>query len=166
MRLLWLLASGAAAVITGCSTSAGSGGESSPLTTRQATASIHGTYDAIEWRVDIIEKDSVLCTRSVVQGRPQSFDCPPAVDDGLPLNFSVDSAYDRMDLIFGVAASKVVELLATTKDRQRFRPELKNVGGLKFFAYAVRAGTALDLIAKDSRGAEIASGHDKLAESG
>ncbi|WP_242903633.1 hypothetical protein [Actinomadura terrae] len=154
-----------AILLTGCSASSDS--ETGPPSSgSQIVASVHGTHDAIDWRVDLVKKNTELCTLAVVQGKEQSFDCPPPVADSPPLNFSINDADAGIELVSGVATPQVSQLLAITKDRQRLRPELRSIGAVKFFAYAVRPGTALDLIARDSRGAIVASGHDKLNESG
>ncbi|WP_344900390.1 hypothetical protein [Actinomadura meridiana] len=166
------LAAGTAAVlvtglpVAGCSTLGGRTSAQPSTFRSQVAASINGSAFAVDWQVDIIQKDGILCTQSVIRSIPRSYDCPPHTNNDPPLNFSIDGTDDRIDLIFGTTADRVTSLQATTTDDQVLHPKLKSVDRVKFFAYAVKKGTALDLSAKDSRGTEIASGHEKLTASG
>ncbi|RBQ18057.1 hypothetical protein DP939_22085 [Spongiactinospora rosea] len=125
-----------------------------------------GTMDGASWRVELVEDTGEFCTRAWVADVRTSYGCAPAPRAAdLPVNFVLDGSDPRILLIYGIAAPKVVRMeshgdrtLAVPLRTQAAAPDRR------YFAYAVRPGTARDLIAFAASGEPIFSGAAKIRE--
>lgn len=125
----------------------------------------HGEVDGVPWQVDLLDEDGRLCTQATADHRATGHGCDPSVSTSVPVNVAVDGLDDRVLLVYGAADPGVAGLLAHSSTGAPQQVAVTAApGGRRFFAYAVRPGTATDLTALDFAGRPVFSAGDKIRQ--
>ncbi|WP_404962121.1 hypothetical protein [Streptomyces sp. 147326] len=125
-----------------------------------------GAMEGTTWRVDLVSADGKLCTQATVGGKPAGSGCEPPVSKEVPVNIALDGLDPGVLLIYGAADPSVARLEARSASGASQAVGITGHGGKAFFAYALKPGTAEDLMAFDSGGQQVFSAADKIREFG